>query len=325
MLLEKMNNERFMEIVCLIEKQARHCLVREANLGSATRLIDKGRIRDDELRERFERLVSYSELLKQNYGSFNKDYPLVVDVHEITRRLVEIETSLSYDLFSRLTEKDIKVRLYRLWKAFDAIQQESVRAQQAAERQAMCSMQPETPFETSALLSLTVTELQILAEIEPDERAEVCDCKLPDTETLILISRLMGLFGLAEHCVPEGRMILAGRFGATRRRGRPDKYRGGRLGAHLLGFAEGLGLKQSRDHKSNPYSGVDAVIMALKRCADVDDPVSRTVLEEVPKTFHAFARRLLPKCKDGAIFFDQLCTGRILGQREHTQKYRTTA
>ncbi|MCC6000503.1 MAG: hypothetical protein JJU19_06500 [Pararhodobacter sp.] len=294
----------FEAVVGVLEARSRHLLNREGRIGSAMPLTAKARIGDDELRERFMRLRRALTEFRRTILAANKDQPGILNLEELQRWTGEIEAGLNVGRFSDLPETDIEVRLHRLWAALDAILSEVDAAGRAA-----------GDLADPLLLQLSPDEIRALTAGLPDEALEQDDTQTYPPEAIKRIICLVHLRDIAGRCVSETRAILAGRFHYNAGRGSPQKLRGGRLAVELLGMAEGLGLKPTRDHDSPRHSAADAVIAALKRCRNIDDQAARIVLAETPKTFDAFARRLWPKCREGETLFSYRDLGRILGER----------
>ena len=295
---------QFDEIVDALEVRARHLLGHQDRIGSTIPLTGKARIADDELRVRFTRLRSELETLRRALVDFVKHRPDFVNGENLLPWMVSIETALQTRLFSELREDEVETRIRKVLTGLDAILSEL----HAAERLA-------TELTEPALLQLTPEEISSYTDAASNDAPEEMLSSLYPPEIIEWIIALVRVQDTARRCASETKAILAGRFQYSEGPGRPEKLRGGRLAAELLGFAMGLGLKATRGSNSPPQSGADAVIAALNRCKDVNSEAARTILGETPPTFHTFAKYIFPKCREGEILFEYWDLGRILGER----------
>ena len=294
----------FDEIVDALEVRARHLLGHQDRIGSTIPLTGKARIGDDELRVRFTRLRSELETLRRTLLDFVKHRPDFLNGENLLPWMVSVETALQTRLFSELKEDEVETRLRKVITGLDAI----LSALHAAERFA-------TELTEPALLQLTAEEISLYTDAASNEATEEMLSPLYPPEIIEWIIALVRVQDMTRRCASETKAILAGRFQYSEGRGRPEKVRGGKLAAELLGFSKGLGLEGTRGSNSPHQSGADAVIAALKRCKDVNGEAARTILRETPQTFPTFARYIFPKCREGKILFEYWDLGRILGER----------
>lgn len=296
--------EPFEEVVAILEKRARHLLAREGHLGSGTRFSSRSRIADDELLMRAQRLQQSFAELKLGIIAIRELHPGLFEKHEIWPQTIEIETALSYDRFFILADGDVEARLLRSHDGFKAIrsQLDSVLQKEAEE------IDP-------TLARLTQEEIKILADTANDDLVEDGNFGIYPKDALDLIADLTGLIDLADACVSEARYVLTGRFDPLKGPGRPTSRRGDRLSAYLVGMAESMNLRLSRGKKSPPHSAADAVAKALALCRDIEDPASRAILEEAPKTYDAIVRRLTTKFEKSEILSKDRALGQAFSRR----------
>ena len=269
----------FDEVVSTLERQARLLLSRWAAIGNNhIRITGGGRIKDDELHERFTRLREAAEGLATRIGDLLGDSPSLKDP------INEASAALTVKSFWSLPELVIEALLENAWTAFlDAAANIEVILTHEAE--------PLGDF----LQQLTPKELIIFAWSEAKEGR--------DPAPLRRLARIVKLHDDVACAAAEAREILSGRFHRLGGRGRPEQIRGRRLAARLLGAAEGLGLRPSRNRVPTKdklgRSAADAILVALRQCADTEDPVAKAILQECPKEYLAVEKRLIPACVAG--------------------------
>lgn len=269
----------FDEVVSTLERQARLLLSRWAAIGNNhIRITGGGRIKDDELRERFTRLREAAEGLASRIADVLGDAPSVRDP------INEAGTALTVKAFWKLSEPVVEAQLENAWTAL-------LEAAANIEAILMRAAQPLGDF----LQQLTPKELVALSESEAEEGR--------DPAPLRRLASIVELHDDVARAASEARELLSGRFHRLGGRGRPEQIRGRRLAARLLGAAEGLGLRPSRNRvpaKGKPgRSAADAILAALRRCADTEDPVAKAILQECPKEYLAVEKRLIPACVAG--------------------------
>lgn len=302
LIAERITN--FSRITEIIQKRARHLLARETRLGSTMRLINKARIADDELRERIQRLKQEISRLRQDCTEFLKNKFDFVELHEFWPLVVKLEALLNYKMLAFQKPRETQALLEQAWETLDEI------VSYLEEALGKVGTQTDPVFSR-----LTPEELEAYFDTSSDEPDVVDGVATIGPEHAKAIASLLRLHDSTMRCTSETRAILAGRFDPPNGRGAPRQNRGKRLAAELLGIAEGIGLKASRDHESHYESGIDAVLAALRDCEDITDPAARTILAEIPTTFDAFARQLpRDRCKDRILIGDRRL-GRVLGPR----------
>ena len=266
-------------VVSILERQARILLSRWATIGNNhIRITGGGRIKDDELHERFTRLREAAEALATRISDVLEDSP------SVKGPINEARVALTVKRFWSLPEPVVEALLENAWTAFlDAAANIEVILTHEAE--------PMGDF----LQQLTPEELNTLSEAEAEEGR--------DPAPLRRLASMVGLHDDVARAASEARELLSGRFHRLGGRGRPKQIRGRRLAARLLGAAEGLGLRPSRNRvpaKDKPgRSAADAILAALRRCADTEDPVAKAILQECPKEYLAVEKRLIPACVAG--------------------------
>lgn len=300
----QLDDVRFEEIVKILEYRARHLLEREARIGSTMPLTGKARIGDDELRERLLRLRRLIHQLIEGFGEYWREGGKRVLPDDIWSLLAAAEVSLNFPKLSTLMEAEVEVRLLNLWGELDALAHQvggAVKlAMQDLSDDALALL---TPEERLALQEMTSEELNVLGDLPPI-----------DPELNQDIASVSSLWDSATQCRSETRAILAGRFHGDGGRGAPEKIRGQRFAVQLLGLSEGLDLFNTRNHGNNK-SGIDAVIAAIQRCARIQNQEAPVLINEAPKTYDAFARRLLPKAREDERLLSEWRLGRDLGER----------
>ena len=272
-------------VVEILERRARFVLARWTRLGTHhVRITGGGRIGDDELRERFTRLRGAADALSGRLDALSAGVPRVGNAPSIPGLIDEARAALAFTTFSTLPEPVVEARLEDAWAALLEI---------AAQIEATLTRAAEPVGD--GLRLLTPTELDALSEIEAEDGG--------DPAPLRRLARMAALLDDVGRAASESRAVLAGRFHRLGGRGRPELIRGRRLAAHLLGAAEGLKLRPSRNRlptRDGPgRSAADAVLSALARCSDVEDPIERAILAECPRTFEAIEVRLIPACRPG--------------------------
>lgn len=279
----------FDQVVAVLERRARLVVARWAELGTNhLRITGGGRIADGELRDRFTRLRGSVEQLAIRIGRELAGTPSVATIFK------QVCEALAFKTFSTLPEPQVEARLEDAWAALlDAMAKVDA-----------CLAREAAPL-GECLPQLTPDEFDGLAEAEAEDGR--------DPDPLRRIARMAALRDDIALMASEARGILSGRFHRIGGRGAPEKIRGRRLAAHLLGAAEGLGLRPSRNREPTGgrpgRSAADAVLAALRQCSDVTDPMAKAILAECPKEYMAM-EKLLPACNEGS-------KGNALLIREH--------
>lgn len=272
----------FDQVVAILERRARLVLARWASLGTNhVRITGGGRIGDGELDERFTRLRRSVDALPDRLNALPAGAPKAADAPSIAGLIDNARAALAFE-----RPADHKKAVVEAWAVLlEAVEQIGAALTREAAPLGDC------------LPQLTPDEIDGLAEAEADEGR--------DPAPLRRIARMAALRDDIALMASEAREILSGRFHRIGGRGAPEKIRSRRLVAHLLGAAEGLGLKPSRNRvpaRARPgRSAADAVLAALaalRQCKDstnpVTDPVARAILAECPPTFEAIEVGIIP-------------------------------
>ncbi|MEM6742955.1 MAG: hypothetical protein AAF676_04340 [Pseudomonadota bacterium] len=270
----------FEAAVDAVERRAQLLLEREGRLGGSIEGQVQARIPTAEIYGRLSRLQR-----KLLHAKARADRTLGSGEGQRTDRLLWNLVAEAADAaprrgLRRMTADIVRDRLLHLLQVLEDI---DVEAEAAARRQAArLGRRHET------LHAHTTNELRIyLKDFGPTTRSRG--------------ARLMCIIWLGEtmrRSLAECRRILAGRYAwDVGKTGRPAPLRGRWFASHLIGFAEGFGLRTSRNAEPQVQrearTAVDAYLLARARLSRPIDPVARRMLDEAPATFDAVMRRHL--------------------------------
>lgn len=312
--------EKFDFIVGKLEKRALRYLNKQARVGHSSRATGKSRISDAELNGRLARLRDHTHSNVSKARRFFADYEQIGDDTCLFAQLEIAEKSIKYEHFSGRHWGKLFRRLLMLQEAVQNV------------------LDLITPLIAS--YGSQIAEGQPLHLLTPDE-VETAFEDVPEAVPLAELLRI----DLAMRAVDDEVMaLLKGRiYEVVRGKGGLERRRGRWITAHLLGLAEGYGLKATRNHSPNQHaalqSAADAVAITIARlharvlnCTenseDVDiwltDPTARAVLREMPTTTlneHSnkavadnIIRKLVPSGEDYILQARRV--GRSIGERK---------
>lgn len=269
----------FDRVVGILERRARIVLMRWAAIGNNhIRITRGGRMNDYELRDRSKRLQETAEGLASRLAD------VLGAAHTVAGPVNEARAGLTIVASSPLPQSVLEAELENIWTAL---------LEAAANTDAILKREAR-PLD-DFLTQLTPEELNILSEVENDEGR--------DPAPLLRLGSLVAYLNDIVSAATEARELLSGRFHQLSGKHRPKQIRGRRLAAQLLGAAEGLGLRPSRNREpANGQPGrsaADAMLTALERCAGIGDPVVKAILKECPKQYLAVEKRLIPATAEG--------------------------
>lgn len=236
---------------------------------------------------------------------------IVALVADRARHLLELEAlvgSTTPIQKGRMADEELEGRIDRLWAFLEHLSDQA----RALSRLSAENVLPDDPdlFET-----LTPTEIEAAFEDwepRPDLRNDVK-----------IAGGLAKLTTDLQRSSSEARAILGGRFHGERSRGMPPRRRGRQIAAHLIGFAEGLGLRPTRTRhaKGRQVSATDVVQEALARGTIgslLADPVVRAIWAEIPKTEPSLEKLVVASTSDDHLD-EWRSRGRMIGESQRAR------
>ena len=256
----------FEEVVHALEARARHLLNRESMVGRSRHVTGRARLRDEELVGRLARLHGHVRDCAKAAQVFSPGPTSSPEAKALFTMVDGAATSLAGKRFSRMADNSLEDLLTDVWSSLaEGLDLLGAMVADAAMR-----------LDPGARLDLLTPE-----EVE---------ATFEDTPEVMDLAAMLRLQDDLQHGITEARAILAGRFhGPETTRGRQEQRRGRWIAAHLLGIAEGMGLKASRNHTKREgaprNSAADAVAMAIGRLQPkpLADHVARAVRSELPR------------------------------------------
>lgn len=254
----------FAAVVAILIWRAERLLARESRIGEGLRLRAGGRIGDTELYARIHRLGTELDAILLAAAATEHDAAVAAQDVALARRALGLMDPGSLD------DARVEPALWLCWERLDA----------AHERLAGA-------FARAAVAIDPGLRLATLGEIEA--LADGADADGLDVSGLLRLAAVCEVSEDVQAALAEARALYIGRVCHTGQRGRPEKERGRRLAAQLLGVAEAFGLARYAARGS----AVDAVITALEHCDGAKDEASQAVIAEVPRSRDVIERRLL--------------------------------
>ena len=114
-----MPDERFQEVVKALSKRLEHLLMREAHLGSASRLSGATRLTPEELHGRLERLRDYIPIVCDRSIYSAQACRPVIDFERLRRCLKPAPEALERKHFKGMHATTLEKKLRLLWAAFE--------------------------------------------------------------------------------------------------------------------------------------------------------------------------------------------------------------
>ncbi|PUB08319.1 hypothetical protein [Yoonia sediminilitoris] len=258
-----MPDERFQEVLKALSKRLEHLLMREAHLGSASRISGAARLKPDELHGRLERLRDYIPIVCDlSLDSAQACFP-VIDFKRLRRCLKPAPKALERKHFKGMHATTLEKKLRLLWGAFEGALE---------------------VFEAGMVtLGDTIEPDGMLHLLTPDE----LEALHSDNATATALAACLRAEAELRNCLQEVRSLVADHFGCLPNPGGGpyEKRRGALIAAHLIGMAVGLGLKPTRAKSSPCLSACDAAVDASFSQKALSDPIARAVREQIPQGY----------------------------------------
>lgn len=269
--------DEFDAVVDFLEERARKFFHRESQVGHSTRVTGNARIKDEELHPRLARLRDYLKNHISELRQFLDAYPKL-DHGTLTPNLGVAEQEIDLERFANLTKAKLLGRLRSLLAALDGILEHlDIEIAHYAKL-----IEPDIPLEL----------------LTPDELLNAFG-EVPEAT---ILARFVSVKYDIRYARDEVMALLKGRYYfSAGKMGQYQKQRGRWITAHLVGLAEGLGLRPSRNNSPSQHSDLrsaaDAVAIVIGRLRFglltygdqkqgfedwLDDPAVRAVLAQMP-------------------------------------------